>query len=142
MVQNKKKNKEKVSVTMITGFYAGLLAILMIVLIVNVIRNRLKFQIGIGDGGNHILHKAIRVHANFAETVPFTLLLMALCDYNGTKPILIHIMGITLVVCRILHAHGMYKTSVRSMGRTVGILGTMAVMAFAALILILRFVLA
>ncbi len=125
---------------MITGFYAGLLAIILIALIVNVIRFRLTFKIGIGDGGNHILHKAIRVHANFIETVPFALVLMALCDYNGTRPFYLHLMGIILVISRILHAYGLQKTSVRSFGRSVGIIGTMAVIIIAAVLLILQYV--
>ena len=125
---------------MITGFYAGLLAILYIVLIINVIRKRMKFQIGIGDQNNHVLAKAIRVHANFAEHVPFAILLMALCDYNQTNAVYLHIMGVTLVIARIAHAYGLSKTSVRSIGRSIGVLGTMAVILFAAILLILQFV--
>ena len=125
---------------MITGFYAGLLALVYIALIFNVIAKRLKFGIGLGSAENHILDKAVRVHGNFAEHVPFALLLMALCDYNGTDPIYLHAMGIVLVIARILHAYGLTKTSVRSFGRSVGVVGTALVIIVAAILLILQYV--
>lgn len=125
---------------MITGFYAAILAFLFIVLIFNVIAKRLTFKIGIGNGGNHMLEKAIRVHANFAEHVPFAVLLIALCEYGGITAVYLHVMGGLLVLSRVLHAVGMSKTSVRSIGRTVGVLGTACVIVMAAVLLILQYV--
>ena len=126
---------------MITGFYAGILAFMYFVLIFNVIRYRIQFKIGIGNGGNHTLDKAIRVHGNFAEHVPFAVLLIGLCDYNGTDPAILHALGIILVASRIMHAYGLLKTSVRSSGRTAGVIGTVSVMLAAATLLIVQFLL-
>jgi len=123
---------------LITGLYAGILALLFIALCVNVIRKRLAFKIGIGDGGNHELSKAIRIHANFAEHVPFAIVLIALCDYAQYNPYLIHAMGLTLLMGRVLHSYGLSKTSVRSSGRTFGVLMTYAVIIIAALLLIIQ----
>lgn len=125
---------------MITGFYAAVLALIFIALSYNIIIRRIRHGIGIGDGGNHILNKAVRVHANFAEYVPFALLLMLLCEYTTADLTYIHALGITLIVSRIFHAYGLMTTSVRSYGRTVGVIGTHLVIIFAALFLIMQYV--
>ena len=127
---------------MTAGFYAGLMALIYIVLIFNVIRHRLKFKIGLGTSDNHILDKAVRVHGNFSEHVPLALLLIFICDYNGTNTLYLHILGITLFVSRLLHAYGLSKTSVRSFGRSAGVIGTILVMVLAAALLIMQYVLA
>jgi hypothetical protein len=53
----------------IVPFYAALLAALYIFLSVRVIRMRVSNRIGLGDGSNPRLRRAIRVHANFSEYV-------------------------------------------------------------------------
>lgn len=49
---------------------------------------------------------AIRAHGNFAEYVPLTLLLMALCELAGVGALWLHLGGGLLLVGRILHAIG------------------------------------
>lgn len=122
----------------ITGLYAGILALLFIALCFNVIRKRLSFGIGIGHGDNHELKKAIRIHANFAEHVPLALILIALCDYTQFNPYFIHAMGVSLVIGRLLHAYGLSKTSVRSTGRTLGVLLTYTTIIIASIMLIIK----
>lgn len=119
-----------------TSLYAALLAFVYIALSVNIIRKRWIFKVGIGDGGNHELIKAIRCHGNFAEYVPFALILIALCDYAAYPTALIHLLGLTLLIARILHAYGLQQTSRTSYGRTIGMLATFLVMIVAALALI------
>lgn len=127
---------------MITAIYASLLAFLFFFLFLRVVSKRLRYRIGIGDGGNHELNKAIRIHGNFAEHVPFALLMMMLCEMTGISIYFIHAFGIMLVISRLLHAYGLSKTSVLSWGRTIGIIGTYTVILLAALLLLLRFALA
>lgn len=127
---------------MITGLYAGLLGLLFITLCYGVISKRLKYKIGIGHGDNHELHKAIRVQGNFVEYVPISLLLIALCDFSNIDATIVHALGITLVLGRVLHAYGLNKTSVASKPRVVGILMTHAVIVICSLILIYQFALA
>jgi uncharacterized protein len=62
----------------ITAFYAALLAPLFILLAVRVIRQRRGARVAIGDGGDKLLLRRMRVHANFAEYVPFALVLMCM----------------------------------------------------------------
>jgi len=71
----------------ITAFYAALLAVLFLVLSVRVIGWRRESRVEFGHGEDSELLRRMRVHANFAEYVPFTLLLMALaCELMVTPP--------------------------------------------------------
>ena len=106
----------------ITGFYAGLLALLFIVLSINVIRMRLKFKVGTGDGEQEPLIKAIRVHGNFIEYVPLTLILLAAFEFSGGNALWLHILGGALFVSRILHAMGLTKSLGTSLPRQIGTL--------------------
>ena len=108
----------------LTGFYASLLALLYIGLAINVIRLRKKFKVGINDGGNKDLAKAVRVHGNFAEYVPVALLLLACYELNGASVIVLHALGAMLVAGRALHVIGLSKTIGISMQRQVGMLST------------------
>ncbi|WP_274620662.1 MAPEG family protein [Colwellia maritima] len=60
----------------ITAFYASLLTLLYIGLSFNVIRLRFKLKVGVGDGGQEQLTKAIRIHGNFSEYMPLALILL------------------------------------------------------------------
>ena len=60
----------------ITPLFAAIFGIIYVVLAFGVIKLRFKGQVSLGDGGDEELEKAIRVHGNFAEYVPFTLLLL------------------------------------------------------------------
>lgn len=106
----------------ITGIYAALCALLIIILAVRVMLRRREKRIGIEDGGDHELRKRIRVHANAVEYVPIALILLLVVELNQTQPMLIHAFGIALIVGRVLHAFGLSKTSKVSFGRAVGML--------------------
>ena len=69
----------------ITALYASLLAPLFILLSARVIGARRSAKVPVGDGGNTVLLRRMRVHANFAEYVPFALLLMALAVWFGYR---------------------------------------------------------
>jgi uncharacterized protein len=104
----------------ITAFYAALLCLLLVALALPVSRLRMKERIGIGDGGNPELARAIRAHANAVEWVLPLLLLMLIAELNRAPALLLHACGIVLVVARVLHATGLRGSAVRSSGRTVG----------------------
>lgn len=117
----------------ITAFYAGLLAPLFILLAVQVIRARRGARVAIGDGGDKLLLRRMRVHANFAEYVPFALVLMALAESLGTNRWLLHALGIALVAARAVHAFGVSQPKENLNLRTAGMAGTFTVLAVAAL---------
>jgi uncharacterized protein len=114
----------------ITALYAGLLAPLFILLSVRVIGARRNAKVGVGDGGNPALLRRMRVHANFAEYVPFALLLMALAENLGVWTWLIHVMGITLLAGRLSHAYGVsqqpevFKFRIFGMAATLTVIGS------------------
>jgi uncharacterized protein len=91
---------------MITSLYASLAVLLILRLSLSVIKLRRKNRILVGDGGNEELQLAIRTHANAVEYIPITLLLLLTLELNGAPKLLIHILGVTLMTGRIIHAMG------------------------------------
>lgn len=120
----------------ITGIYAALGALLILVLAVRVMLRRSKTRIGIEDGGDHELRKRIRVHANAVEYLPLGLILLLVLELNQTQPMLIHAFGFALILGRVLHAQGLSKTSKVSFGRAGGILLSLAAIAGMAVFLL------
>ncbi len=92
---------------MITSIYASLAALLIVRLSLAVIKLRRKYRVSVGDGGNEQLQLAIRTHANAVEWIPITLLLLLTLELNGVPGILIHVLGVSLLIGRILHALGL-----------------------------------
>lgn len=127
----------------ITGIYAALAALLVLVLAVRVMLRRMSARIGIGDGGDHELHKRIRAHANAIEYLPLGLVLLLIVELNQTVPVLVHAFGIALIAGRVLHATGLSRSSATSAARMLGIvLSVLAIAAMALLLLWQSFVLA
>jgi hypothetical protein len=116
--------------TPITALWAGPLALLFVALSYQVVRMRHRFKQGLGDGGHPPLQRAIRVHGNFAEYVPFILLLLALCELTGAPAWALHTFGATALTARLLHAWGVSGKSGTSIGRYWGTLGTFILLAF------------
>ncbi len=117
----------------ITAFYASLLAVLFLMLSVRVIGWRRQQRVEIGHGEDAQLLRRMRVHANFAEYAPFTLLLMALAENLGPPHILTHLVGVTLVAGRVMHAYGLSQTPHILKYRAWGMTLTFAAMGIAAL---------
>ncbi len=103
-----------------TPIYAGLLAVLIIVLSVKVALTRRRLRIGVGDKGDREMLQVVRVHGNAIEYIPLTLLLMAFAEFNGANIYFINICGVALFVGRILHAYGLGKNIGITLGRTYG----------------------
>ena len=90
----------------ITLIYGGLLGLLFLLLSFWVVKRRAQFKVMIGEGEAPEMLSAIRAHGNFAEYVPLTLLLMALCELAGVEALWLHLGGGLLLAGRILHAIG------------------------------------
>jgi len=108
----------------VTALYASLLAILYLVLSYRVAQRRRRFQVGLGTGQNVELERAIRIHGNFAEYVPFALLLLAFFEAGGGPGWAVHAAGAGLLAARGLHALGLTQSSGRSPGRFSGVVAT------------------
>jgi uncharacterized protein len=117
----------------ITAFYASLLAALFLLLSVRVIGWRKQQRVELGHGEDAQLLRRMRVHANFAEYAPFTLLLMALAENLGPPHVLTHLVGLLLVAGRGLHAYGLSQTPQNLQYRVWGMTLTFAAMGIAAM---------
>jgi uncharacterized membrane protein YecN with MAPEG domain len=123
-----------------TGLYAGILALVYMLLSLRVSQARQRLQIDLGDGGNPEMTRIVRVHANFAEYVPLALILIGAIELNAGPHWLVHALGGALVVCRAVHAWGLGAavTAVRAAGSG----GTLFVVTIAAIYLIYQFAVA
>ncbi|MBK9117336.1 MAG: MAPEG family protein [Betaproteobacteria bacterium] len=116
----------------ITALYAGLCALVLLALAARVIRLRWALRVGIGDGGERALGRAIRVHGNAVEYVPIALVLLLIAELDHASPALLHACGGVLVAARVLHAVGLSRTAGASWPRMVGTTGTAIVIAVLA----------
>ena len=123
----------------VTPLYAGILAVGYLVLSLRVVGRRRSARIGLGDGGDAEMQRRIRGHGNFAEYVPLILLLMALIEIGGATSILIlHALGITLVIARLLHGYALSFSSHFFLGRFLGTILTFVVLLVAGLLCLWR----
>lgn len=108
------------------GFYAALNALIMLVLGVLVTRARVKTQVDIGDGGKPEMAAPLRAHANNTEYVPMALLLMWALTIPtfGASIWIVHGIGVSLTIGRILHAIGLSRSTGPSVLRFAGMILT------------------
>ncbi len=108
--------------------YAGLFCLLMLILKGNVGRVRTKHKVGFGDGGNEEMQRSLRVQGNAVEDVPVVLLGLIGLGALSAPVLLIHGLGASFLVGRVLHAIGLGGSSGGSPGRMFGTLITLVVM--------------
>ncbi|WP_319546732.1 MAPEG family protein [Ruegeria conchae] len=116
----------------ITPIYAALIAFLFIALSVNVILQRRKGKISVGDHGDKAMIKAMRTQANCAEYAPFALLLIAMVELQGAEAWLVNLLGLMLLAGRLSHAYGFGKTPQTIILRQIGMLLTFLAILVAA----------
>lgn len=122
---------------MISMMYAGLCTLLVIFLAVRVVKWRREHKIGLGHGANLELQQRVRAHANAVENMPLALILLASLELTGVSPYMIHALGATFLLSRLMHAWGISHSSGRSTGRFWGMLLTwvpMIIMAVFAIV--------
>ena len=104
----------------ITLTIAGAAAILHIWLSLRVSSLRRPLKIGVGDGGNEVLLRRMRAHANFAENMPIFLILLGFVELAVGRSFWLWGAGIVFVLARIAHAFGMDRPGANIM-RVAGI---------------------
>lgn len=118
----------------VTSIIAAVLTAVFIRLSFNVISLRRKNKVGLGSGGREDLERAIRAQGNFAEYVPFGLILLACLELNGAVWWLVAIPGLTLIIGRLIHAIGINTPPPDFSKRILGMKFTfMTLMALVAL---------
>ena len=113
----------------ITPLYAGLLALLYLVLSARVVLMRGKGMPSLGDGGIEGLQRRIRGHANFAEYVPIILLMIGILELGGLPHPWLHALGAALLVARVLHGYALSFTASWKFGRFWGTALTFVLLA-------------
>jgi uncharacterized protein len=116
-----------------TLLFAGLLGLLHFALTLWVIVRRAQTGISFGDGGDMAMLRRIRAHANFAETAPLALLLMALLEYKGLGATALLSLGAALVLGRVLNASSIL-TNNAAWSRRGGMVLSLAVISIEAVL--------
>ena len=120
----------------VVPIYAAIFAIMLIALSLRVAKTRGDVQIAIGDGGNIVLRRAIRVQGNFTEYVPMALILFTFVEMQGWPRWLVHGLCLVLLAARLLHAYGIAQEPEDIRLRATG-MATTAVLLVAASVLLL-----
>lgn len=122
----------------VTAIYAGLLTLLLLGLSVRVILYRRSNRIGLGDAGDAILLRRMRAQSNCAEYAPLGLVLLGLAELNGAPGLALHILGLTLLAGRMIHAIGFGREPETLAMRILGMVLTLTMLGVTALGLILH----
>ena len=122
----------------VTSLYAALLAALFLFLTSRVIRLRRGHRVDMGDGGDRLLQRYIRAHANCAEYAPFGLLLLLLVEAGGWPGAVVHGLGLMLLGGRLAHAWSFSVAELREPSRVVGMALTTTMLGMAALLCLAR----
>tara|TARA_R110002096_G_scaffold201212_13_gene385567 strand:- start:933 stop:1337 length:405 start_codon:yes stop_codon:yes gene_type:complete len=120
----------------VTPLYAGIFALIYIALAARVILQRYSVRVGLGTGDDPTLLHRVRAHGNFAEYVPFCLLLLAMAEINGLSATLLHAAGLLLLIGRLAHVWGLSRTDGASVPRAFGMIVTFGVLLSVGLYLI------
>ena len=112
--------------------YAALLALLFGGLSVRTLRMRRRLRISIGDANNPAMARAMRVHANFVEYVPLSLLLLYFVESTGASSLFVHALGLSILAGRFIHAVGVSQLKENDAFRIAGMALTLGPLFVAA----------
>ena len=126
----------------VTPIYAAILGFVFVAISVRTILVRRKLQVAIGDGDQPLLARAARVHANFAEYVPLSLILIYFLETYSVSKLWIHLLCITLVIGRVIHAFGVSQAKENYRYRVTGMALTFTAILSASLGLIIVYAIA
>ncbi|MGE0698940.1 MAG: MAPEG family protein [Hyphomicrobiaceae bacterium] len=118
----------------VTPIYASILALVFVGLSARVIGARRGAGVALGDGGDRLLLRRQRVHANFAEYVPLALVLLLLAEQQGAARPVLHALGLALLAGRLIHAFGVSQEPERLPLRVAGMVLTLGTLVSAAAI--------
>jgi LPXTG-motif cell wall-anchored protein len=132
---------EMLTAVQAAALWSGLLILVLLGLSGLVVRRRRRHQIAFGDAGNAEMTTATRAFGNASEYIPAGFAALILLALIGAPVLLIHAVGATLVVGRVIHALGLVFQKGPSLGRVLGMLltwiallvGAVALIAFAVI---------
>lgn len=104
----------------LTAVYTAVASLIFVVLSVRTLLLRRRLGIGVGDGGDSGLVKAVRAHSNFAEYTPICLFLIYLLETVARAHLTVHMFGVILILGRIVHAYGISQVKENYKFRVAG----------------------
>jgi len=110
--------------------YAAVFAMMLVALSLYVAKTRGDVRVPIGDGGNVVLRRRIRVQGNFTEYVPMALILFTFVE--GWPRWLVHGLCLVLLAARLLHAYGIAQEPEDIRLRATGMASTALLLVAAA----------
>jgi len=119
------------------ALWCGLHLLLLLTLSALVVRQRRRHRVAVGDDGVPELLRAQRAFGNASEYAPAGMVALGVLAIAGAQPGMIHVIGATLLLGRVVHAIGMSLTAGVSIGRTVGMLLTWIAWVAAAVSLVI-----
>ena len=87
----------------------------------------------VGDGGDPGLVKVMRGHANTIENMPMMFVMLIVAAAMGTPAYVLHVLGLTFTVGRLLHAMHFVKVDAPGWQRAAGFMLGFLAMALLAL---------
>lgn len=108
----------------ISGYAAALIAILQIILMMTVGFVRQSEGISVGDGGNDALLLKIRRHGNLTENAPIFLILLSILEISGGPQMIILGLASLFVLARFSHAFALSGPNAPAAARAFGAFGT------------------
>lgn len=120
----------------ITPLLAAVFGLMYLLLSIDIIRLRFAHRVSLGTADNPMLEKSVRIHANFAEYIPLSLLLFWFIETISFNSGLVFWLGSTLLVSRVAHVLGMRDSKSLLILRQLGIVGTFGVILVSSAYLI------
>ena len=109
----------------ITPIYAALTTVIFLILSGRVVAYRRANMLSLGDGGDKNLLKRMRAQANWVEYTPLALLLLLMTEIQGAPALALHLLGLSLLLGRALHAIGFAATPQKIILRQIGMVLTL-----------------
>lgn len=115
----------------ITLLYAGLAGLLLVIFSFNVMQNWVRVT-GEGRETDRSMRRAERLLSSFVEYVPLGLILLTLIELKDVPAMVVHVLGASLVLGRLIHAYGSNEIPAAGLLRFVGAQMTFLMLAVAS----------
>ena len=104
----------------ITLLSTGILGILFFIHSLRTIKGRSITETSLGDGGDELMTRRIRIHGNFAEYIPLLLIILLLLEVSKVGIVLLVTFAASIILGRLLHFYGLYSKETPFWARIAG----------------------
>ncbi len=104
----------------ITALFAAILALIFFYHSLRTINGRRETKTNLGTGDSDVMLRRVRIHGNFAEYIPFLLIILGLLEQAALPSWFLYTFGGVVVIGRLLHAYGLWSPATPGWARTWG----------------------